>query len=62
MAGGIVNFIFRCIKKGAGLEDVEKDVDKTKEKTLKLSKALMALGGVGNIAGRSLRSIATGLP
>ena len=60
MVGGIVNFILRCIKKGSGFEDVEKDVDKAKEKTLKLSKALMALGSAGNIVGRSLRAIATG--
>ena len=67
MAGGIVNFILRCIKKGSGIEEVTEDVAKSKkemseakEKAVHFSKALMALGGVGNLAGRAVRSIVTG--
>ena len=60
MAGGIVNFIIRCFKKGNGAEEVAKDVSEAKKQVGLFGKGLEALGGTANVAGRMLRSVLTG--
>lgn len=60
MAGGIVNFIIRCFKKGNGAEEVAKDVSEAKKQVGLFGKGLEALGGTANMAGRMLRNVLTG--
>ena len=64
MANGIVNLIFRTIKKGSGFEDVAKDTAKAKEGMSDMGRAAQTLGTVlgntGGIAGRMVRTFLTG--